>query len=75
MLATHCQACHAVKPTSPAFQAPPAGIVLDSLEHLKQHRDKVYQAAVATQYMPLGNMTGITPEERDLLGKWLKENP
>ncbi|OWL83856.1 urate hydroxylase PuuD [Halopseudomonas aestusnigri] len=75
LLATHCQACHAVKPTSPAFQAPPAGIVLDSLEHLQQHRDKVYQAAVATEYMPLGNMTGITPEERDLLGKWLQENP
>jgi len=49
--------------------------VLDSLEHLQQHRDKVYQAAVATEYMPLGNMTGITPEERDLLGKWLQENP
>ncbi|MGI3129046.1 urate hydroxylase PuuD [Halopseudomonas pachastrellae] len=74
LLATHCQACHAAKPTSPAFQAPPAGIILDSLEHLKQHGDKVYQAAVATHYMPLGNMSGMSDEERSLLGRWLQEN-
>ena len=75
LLATHCQACHAAQPSSPAFQAPPAGIMLETLDQLKLHRAKVYQAAVATQYMPLGNMTGITPEERSLLGQWLQENP
>jgi len=68
-------ACHAAQPSSPAFQAPPAGITLENLEQLKQHRDKVLQAAVATEYMPLGNMTGITPEERSMLGQWLRENP
>jgi len=75
LLATHCIACHAAQPSSPAFQAPPAGITLENLQQLKQHSAKVQQAAVNTQYMPLGNMTGITPEERSLLGQWLRENP
>jgi uncharacterized membrane protein len=73
LVETHCQACHADKPAHPAFQAPPAGIVLGTLEQLREHADQVYQATVATEYMPLGNTTGITREERDMLGAWLRQ--
>ena len=70
---THCATCHAETPTQPGFQSAPAGIKLDDLSLLAAHKAKVLQAAVSSQYMPLGNMTGMTEEERELLGRWLSE--
>ncbi len=71
IMETHCVACHAETPTQPGFQSPPAGIKLDDLSLLADHNGKVRQAAVDTHYMPLGNMTGMTEEERRQLGAWL----
>ncbi|KAA1174463.1 urate hydroxylase PuuD [Marinobacter salinexigens] len=75
LVGTHCLACHSAKPSHPAFQAPPAGIRLDELSLLASHRDKVLQAAVNSHYMPLGNVTGMTEEERQQLGQWLQAKP
>ena len=71
---THCVTCHADSPTQPGFQSAPAGIKLDDLSLLAAHKAKVVQAAVSSQYMPLGNMTGMTEEEREQLGRWLNEH-
>ncbi|MFT7221884.1 MAG: putative membrane protein [Candidatus Azotimanducaceae bacterium] len=68
----HCTVCHAASPTQPGFTAPPAGILMDD-------RDAVYRSAsqmltaVSTDYMPLGNLTGMTPEERTDLMAWLSK--
>ncbi|ROT95953.1 hypothetical protein EB809_18135 [Marinobacter sp. R17] len=69
---THCSACHAKDPSNPAFQAPPAGIALDSLKAVKDHSAQIMQAAVNSQYMPLGNTTGMTEKERKELGSWIQ---
>ncbi|QSP95367.1 urate hydroxylase PuuD [Marinobacter salinisoli] len=74
IVATHCLACHASAPSHPAFQAAPAGIRLDELSLLKSHGDKVVQTAVLSRYMPLGNTTGMTDQERQQLGQWLEHN-
>ncbi len=71
---THCTACHASNPSHPAFQAPPAGIELESLSLLAVHAAKVHQVAVDSHYMPLGNLTGMSEEERQQLGQWLRAN-
>lgn len=68
-----CVSCHAQKPTSPMFPAPPLGITFDSPENIARHADRMYVRAVATKTMPLGNMTGMTDEERKLLGAWFKQ--
>jgi uncharacterized membrane protein len=68
-----CVSCHAVKPASVMFSAPPQGIVLETKEQLARHAERLYLRAVATKTMPLGNLTGITPEERDLLGAWVAQ--
>jgi len=70
---THCVSCHAREPSNPAFQSAPLGIELDQLSALVAHRAQIIQAAVTTHYMPLGNMTGMTEEERQLLGQWLNQ--
>ncbi len=64
-----CVQCHAVNPTQPGFAAAPLGVVLDSEDQLKLQADHVKQV-VASQYMPLGNMTGMTDEERALVADW-----
>ena len=68
----HCTMCHASAPTHPGIAAPPNGAVFDSADALRAHAAQIYQRAVATDNMPLGNETGMTPDERAKLGAWLQ---
>src|SRR5690349_8329117 len=68
----HCVACHAEKPTHPAFDRPPKDLALETLAQLQQHARLVYQQTVQDRAMPLGNQTGMTEAERAALGRWLK---
>jgi uncharacterized membrane protein len=45
-------------------------VLLDSLEQLMQHLPQVQQQ-LATRAMPLGNLTGMTPGEREELLNWV----
>nr|WP_276509807.1 urate hydroxylase PuuD [Novosphingobium taihuense] len=67
----HCTSCHAAKPTSEAFTAPPLGVMLDSYDHSRAAAERVKKVAVDAEIMPLGNMTGMTRAERDALGRWI----
>jgi len=71
IIAQRCAACHAEQPTFPGFQQPPGGVMLDTPERIKAAAPRIHQQAIATQTMPIGNLTKMTPEERALLGKWL----
>ena len=64
-----CVACHAATPTQPGFAQAPKGVVLESAEQIGQHAAKIAET-VASGYMPLGNLTGITEEERRLIATW-----
>jgi uncharacterized membrane protein len=72
IVTAHCAGCHASQPINPAFNAPPAGVVLDNLDTLKRHRERVLAQAVSSQAMPLGNASGMTLTERGELGQWLQ---
>lgn len=58
-----CSVCHMAQPTQAGFNAPPAGIILVTPEDMKTHKAKII-TAVQSSYMPLGNITGLTDEER-----------
>lgn len=58
-----CTVCHAAQPTHQMYNAPPLGIILQTPEDLKTHKAKIV-TAVQTKYMPLGNLTQMTDEER-----------
>ena len=60
---TRCSTCHAAQPTQQGFAAPPAGIILQTPNDMKIHKAKIV-TAVQTGYMPLGNLTKLTDEER-----------
>jgi uncharacterized membrane protein len=68
----HCVSCHARKPTHPAFNAPPKNMVLETAADLRRYGEPIMLQTVQNRAMPLGNQTGMTDEERDQLGRWLR---
>jgi len=68
-----CTVCHSAKPTSPLFSAAPAGVMFDTPEQIQQMAAKIHAQSVASQIMPLGNITQMTQEERDLLASWIEQ--
>jgi uncharacterized membrane protein len=64
-----CVACHSQSPTQPGFLAPPAGFAYDHIEQIIEQKD-IIQQVVARSYMPLGNMTNMTEEERAVIQAW-----
>jgi uncharacterized membrane protein len=68
-----CAVCHAAKPTSPMFSAAPAGVMFDTAEQIQLLAPRIQAQAVATQTMPLGNLTQMTQAERELIGAWISQ--
>ena len=64
-----CVSCHASKPTQAGFVAPPLGLVLENMDLVKQNAERV-ATTVQSKYMPIGNLTGMTDEERALVASW-----
>jgi uncharacterized membrane protein len=64
-----CVACHAARPTQEGFAQAPKGVMLDTPEGIAQHTAKIAET-VGSGYMPLGNLTGITDDERKLIATW-----
>jgi uncharacterized membrane protein len=70
LAARHCVACHAEMPVHPAFDKPPKGIRLETIQELRRYAKEIVEQAVVGRMMPLGNETDMTDEERDRLGAW-----
>jgi uncharacterized membrane protein len=68
-----CVPCHSATPTNSAVSAAPKGITFDTPQQIQARTADMYQQAVVTRNMPLGNATGMTQPERDLLGAWIQE--
>ena len=68
---TRCIMCHAKKPTRVGFAEAPKGIKLETLEEIRRYAQQIDLQAVKSSAMPLGNVSGMTPEERVKLGVWL----
>lgn len=71
VIATRCQPCHSAKPTM-LYTEPPQGLLLETPAQLSARANEIHQRTVVTQTMPLGNMTEMTDEEREILDAWFK---
>jgi uncharacterized membrane protein len=60
-----CATCHSAS-------AQRGGVVLETEEQIRAQADAIEEQAVRTRAMPLGNATGMTDDERDLLGRWIQ---
>jgi uncharacterized membrane protein len=65
-----CVPCHSATPTHPTAPVPAAGVVFDTPEDIANWAPRIHERAVITRTMPLGNLTGMTDEERAVLAAW-----
>jgi uncharacterized membrane protein len=73
IVAARCAPCHSQSPTYQGFTAPPLGIAFDTPEEIKARAQDIRAQAVDSQTMPLGNVTHMTPAERERLGLWIEQ--
>ena len=72
VLDIRCISCHATQPTQPGFAQPPKGIVLETPEQIGQNAAKIAET-VGNRYMPIGNLTQMTDEERTIVTGWFAQ--
>lgn len=64
-----CIQCHASTPSMAGFATPPLGMVFDTPAQIALHASEIKQT-VANNYMPLGNITNMTAQEREIIRVW-----
>jgi uncharacterized membrane protein len=67
-----CLPCHSSHPTQPGFPDAPNGVMFDTPDQILARAQQIEAQAVVTRNMPFGNLTGMTQDERDLLGAWVQ---
>ncbi len=65
-----CTSCHSDAPVHPAFPAAPLGIMFDNDDQILAEADRIYVQTVVTRVMPIGNLTAMTKEERQIINQW-----
>lgn len=75
IITERCASCHSVSPTQPGFASAPKGIVYDTSEQIRAQKQLIYQQAVVSKAMPIGNLTGMTDAERLQLEHWFNQKP
>ena len=65
-----CTTCHSSEPTHPAFPAAPGGVILDTDQQIVAEAQRIHQQTVVTRVMPIGNLTGMSDAERDVVDRW-----
>ena len=65
-----CTSCHAENPVHPAFPAAPGGVILETDEQIHAEALRIHQQTVVTRVMPIGNLTGMSDEERAVIDRW-----
>ncbi|MEO8148352.1 MAG: urate hydroxylase PuuD [Bacteroidia bacterium] len=68
-----CIQCHSSTPTDDVNKIAPTGVKFDTPDEIKNHADRIFIRAVQTETMPQNNKTGITAEERELIGAWIEQ--
>jgi uncharacterized membrane protein len=73
IMQTRCVACHSKTPTQVGFAEAPLGIILDTQEQILLRADRI-AFTVQSKYMPIGNLTAMTDEERVTIANWFAQN-
>jgi uncharacterized membrane protein len=68
---SRCSMCHAAEPVWDGIAAAPKGVLLDSDEHIRVYAPLIDVVAVRSNFMPPGNVTEMTNDERLVLASWL----
>ncbi len=70
IISQRCVGCHSSHPTIPGFSPAPLGIRFDTAAQIHAESDRI-GINVASEFMPFGNMTGMTTAERAVIADWI----
>ena len=73
IVAERCSSCHAKEPSQAGFQVAPKGIVFETQADILRQSAALHQQTVVTRAMPIGNLTGITDDERATIAAWYNQ--
>jgi len=68
-----CVSCHSVNPTDESQKISPSGVMFDTPEEIQKMAERIFFRAVQTKTMPQANKTAMTEEEREIIGRWVKQ--
>ncbi len=71
IVAQRCAGCHAEHPSQEGFAVAPKNVMLDTPALIVANAQKIYEQAIATKAMPIGNLTGMTDDERATVAAWV----
>jgi uncharacterized membrane protein len=72
----HCVTCHSETPSHNMLlgQPPPKGVVLETIDEVRQFAPRIEIQVAQKKLMPLGNETGMTDQERARFHDWIMTN-
>ena len=73
IVTARCVTCHSASPAFPTFGPTPGGVSFVDDASIRAHADRILVRVVETKTMPLGNMTAMTEEERETIGRWVHQ--
>lgn len=68
---SRCSMCHGPETAWPGLAAAPKGIFLHDQTFIRQYMHLIDVAAVRSDFMPPGNVTDMTKQERAIIQAWL----
>lgn len=68
-----CSSCHSRTPNNKAFVTAANGMSFGTAEEIRAYAAAIKASVVLARTMPPGNTTGMTDEERVLLGRWIDD--
>ncbi|HEU0029766.1 MAG TPA: urate hydroxylase PuuD [Kofleriaceae bacterium] len=73
IISKRCLPCHSSHPTDNQFTVAPVNVRFDKPDEVKLMAPRIRDRAVETDQMPFNNKTGMTPQERAELGRWIAD--
>ena len=67
-----CVTCHSITPRRQGIEAAPKGVMFDTPAEIVANARRAYDQVVVAKAMPLGNVTNMTDDERELIGRWVR---
>ena len=67
-----CSMCHAAEPAWPGLYWPPQGVMLETEAQIASLAREIYLQAGVSHAMPPGNLSDVTPEEREAIRAWFE---
>lgn len=71
VVSTRCSSCHSSHPTDDVFKVAPNGTIFDTPADMQKWAGRMKVRAYDLKTMPMANKSGITDEERLILGAWV----